>query len=108
MSASIVSLGNLSFAYRGSPACTLNELNLELTRGERLLVAGPSGSGKSTLLLMLAGLMPETIPGRLIGSLEVNTDQIGMVLQNPEAQMVAPSVRQEVAFGLENRGVPRM
>lgn len=71
-----------------------------------MLISGPSGSGKSTLLLIMAGIIPDLIPGALDGRIDRNSGRLGIVLQNPEAQMVAPTVEEELAFGLENLGIP--
>ena len=80
---------------------------------------GPSGSGKSTLARALAGLVPQALPGTWRGSLAVgeldvaatpparDAARVGLVFQDPEAQLVMPRVEDEVAFGLENRGWPR-
>ena len=101
----VFTLTNLSFRYRGSPRIILKDVDLELTKGEKLLLLGPSGCGKSTLLLMLAGIIPEVIPGVIEGRIVRRTEKIGLVLQNPEAQMIAPTVEEEIAFGLENQGL---
>jgi energy-coupling factor transport system ATP-binding protein len=80
-----------------------------------LLVVGPSGSGKSTLALTLAGLIPGEIPATMSGGLELDGTEVrglgplgvaawvGLVLQDPAAQLVMERVEDEVAFGLENR-----
>lgn len=69
------------------------------------MVMGASGSGKSTLLFLMAGIIPDVLPGKIEGKIERRVKSIGAVLQNPRAQMIAPSVEEEIAFGLENRGV---
>jgi energy-coupling factor transporter ATP-binding protein EcfA2 len=83
-----------------------------------LLVVGPSGSGKSTLALAIAGLIPGQIPAEMAGSLELDgqdaralgpvgvAEKVGLVLQDPSAQLVMERVEDEVAFGLENRSWP--
>ena len=103
----MVSLQGVSFSYPGARGPLLAGVDLELLAGERVLLAGPSGSGKSTLFGIVAGLIPESIPGRLEGSICRTAAAIGLVFQNPEAQMVAPTVEEEIAFGLENRGLER-
>jgi energy-coupling factor transport system ATP-binding protein len=84
-----------------------------------LLVLGPSGSGKSTLGRALAGIVPHALPGAWSGSLSVGGApvpstpaaelgaRVGIVFQDPDSQIVMPTVEDEVAFGLENRGWPR-
>jgi energy-coupling factor transport system ATP-binding protein len=54
---------------------------------------------------MLAGIIPEVIPGTVHGKIDRSTERIGLVLQNPEAQMIAPTVEEEIAFGMENQGI---
>ena len=101
----VLSLENLTYRFQGSSRLILDNVHLELKRGERVLLLGPSGCGKSTLLLILAGIIPEVIPGTLSGKIGRKTSRIALVLQNPEAQMIAPTVEEEIAFGLENQGI---
>ncbi len=88
-----------------------------IRRGERILLTGSSGSGKSTLLYGLMGLIPETVYGKVSGEIKYlgksileNPEKIrgkaGLILQNPAAQMLCRSVREELAYGLENLGKP--
>ncbi|MGH2474797.1 MAG: ATP-binding cassette domain-containing protein, partial [Candidatus Limnocylindrales bacterium] len=83
-----------------------------------LLVVGPSGSGKSTLALTVAGLVPGEIPAEMTGTLELDGSdsreirlaavgaRVGLVLQDPSAQLVMERAEDDVAFGLENRAWP--
>jgi energy-coupling factor transporter ATP-binding protein EcfA2 len=87
-------------------------VDLVVEPGERLLLMGPSGSGKSTLLLALAGLHDPETSGETEGSLLVDGRPArevrlgtGLVLQDPESQLVMARAGDDVAFGLENRGV---
>jgi energy-coupling factor transporter ATP-binding protein EcfA2 len=109
---------NLSFRYpqddRGLPP-----ISLDINPGEITLITGPSGCGKSTLARCLMGLIPHLYNGELTGEVRLNgyrTDEVeiwelaekaGMVFQNPAAQMLAPSVAEEIIFGLENLGLER-
>lgn len=79
---------------------------MSIHRGDRLLLHGPSGSGKSTLLAILAGLVPDYVGGELTGSLRLSYTRKALVLQNPEAQIITPTVEEELAFPLENQAMP--
>ena len=102
----ILALESVSFRYPMAEAPVLQSVDLAVEPGERLLVLGPSGSGKSTLLSLAAGFVPDLVPGSVTGRVRRGTESIAIVLQNPRAQMIAPTVREELAFGLENRGIP--
>ncbi len=94
-------------------------VSLEVAPGEITLVTGPSGCGKSTLARCLMGLIPHLYHGELSGEVWVNgyrtseapmwqlAEKAGMVFQNPAAQMLAPTVEDEIIFGLENLGLER-
>ncbi len=96
----------LGFTHAGAAEPALRDVDLEVAPGECLLVLGPSGSGKSTLVLGLAGLLGREVPGRLEGTLGVG-GPVGVVFQDPGAQLVMERVEDDIAFGLENRGWPR-
>ncbi|MBQ9535764.1 MAG: ATP-binding cassette domain-containing protein [Clostridia bacterium] len=98
-----VSVENLSFTYAGAAAPALKRVSFRLEAGEFGLLFGRSGCGKSTLLRCL---MPEIAP---VGAREgaVHTSgRVGMVMQDPDMQIVCDTVRAELAFGLENMGLP--
>lgn len=101
----LIRLRSAGFRYRGSAEPVLEGVDLSVREGDRILIRGPSGSGKSTLLQMMAGLAPEYVSGVLTGTVERLYGSMGIVLQNPEAQVVTPTVEEEVAFSLENDGV---
>lgn len=110
---------NLTFRYRDRQEPAIQDLTLNLQRGELLLLAGTSGSGKTTLLRCLNGLIPRSYKGELSGRILVQGQDIsgmrlaqisqlvGTVLQDPERQILGSRVRNEVAFGLENLGLSR-
>jgi len=114
----VIEISDLRYAYPGAARPALAGIDLALAAGERLLVAGASGSGKSTLLRCLDGLVPHFHGGTLAGRLRVAgldpvaaapagmAAAVGMVFQDPEAQVVAQRVEDEVAFALENHGLP--
>jgi len=110
-------LTHLTYAYPGSGRPALADVSVELDGGLTLVV-GPSGGGKSTLLRVLNGLVPHFHGGRVGGAAEsagfdviatptrVMARSVGFVFQDPELQAVYDTVEREVAFGLENLGVP--
>ena len=92
----------------------LRSTSMAFKPGEITLVTGPSGCGKSTLARCLIGLIPHLYHGKLSGDVYLNgyrtseeqmwqlAEIAGMVFQNPASQMLAPSVEDEIIFGLEN------
>ena len=99
------------FAARSAPALT--NISCEVNAGERVLLLGASGVGKSTLLRALAGVLGED-EGTQSGSLHINgaapeqsRGTVGLVLQDPENQVILERVGDDVAFGCENLGIPR-
>ncbi len=109
---------DLTYAYPGAARPALEDISLDVRPGELVCLLGSSGSGKSTLLRALAGLVPHFHGGSFSGRVEVAgrdtrstkpSDLAGTVaiaFQDPEDQVVFSGVEAEVAFGLENIGVP--
>ncbi|WFF06592.1 ABC transporter ATP-binding protein [Micromonospora sp. WMMD1076] len=107
-----VVLRGFGWRHGGRKRWALRGVDLRVESGERVLLLGPSGAGKSTLLAALAGLLPED-SGEQEGTVEIDgldprkaRERVGIVFQDPETQLVMARSGDDVAFGLENRGVP--
>src|SRR5947209_10205512 len=97
----------------------IEDISFFLPAGELMLIAGPSGCGKSTLLKCLNGLIPHSYHGILSGEIQLEgrsiksltlrdlAQQVGTMLQDPDKQIIASTVEQEIAFGMENLNTPR-
>ena len=98
-----IEIKNLKFKYPESSREVLSEINLDIEKGEIVVVCGKTGSGKSTLL---KNLKEEIRPaGELEGEIKIDAEKIGFVFQNPDHQIVTDKVYSELAFTLENEGV---
>jgi energy-coupling factor transporter ATP-binding protein EcfA2 len=109
----------LTFQYHSRNEPAIKDISLTLTTGEILLLAGASGCGKTTLMRCINGLIPRIYRGELKGEISIFgnsinnlsmselSQNVGTVLQDPERQIVGSYVFNEVAFGLENLGLPR-
>ena len=110
---------NLSFRYRDRDESAIRDISFALEPGKILLIAGASGCGKTTLIRCINGLIPRSYKGDLAGRVLLHGQEtagmplsrisqiVGTVLQDPERQILGAHVFTEVAFGLENLGVPR-
>lgn len=114
MSQAIVSLKNLSFQYPGNDTDAIHNVSLDIKRGEWIAIIGPNGSGKSTLAKIINGLIVPYAGEVFINQQLLNEETVwearravGMVFQNPDNQFVGSTVEDDVAFGLENNGIPR-
>lgn len=111
----IIQLKNVSFQYSEEDARpALNDVSFTINRGEWVAIIGPNGSGKSTLAKTINGLLEASAGHVVVGGVELSADtvwevrrKVGMVFQNPDNQFVGSTVQDDVAFGLENIGVPR-
>ena len=118
MKKTIIELRNLSFSYLGKSQPALRKLNLSVQEGSFILVTGLSGCGKSTMAHALCGFIPHGWPGVMEGDVWLNglntrhtpleklAGIVGLVQQDPDAQLCSFTVSQEVAFGLENLRIP--
>jgi energy-coupling factor transport system ATP-binding protein len=116
--APLLEIEGLTFRYRRASEPAIRDLDLTVEPGEVLLVAGPSGCGKSTLIRAINGLIPHSYRGEMTGTVRVDGRAtgdlrlrdlallVGTVLQDPRKQLVASTVRGELAFGPENLGMP--
>lgn len=114
----LVEIENLTYWYPREELPALRDINLRVEKGEFVLLTGPTGCGKTTLMRLLNGLIPHFHGGRLRGKVRVCgmdvvtshprrlSSRVGMVFQDPEDQLVSTTVEKEVAFGLENAGLP--
>lgn len=115
MSHKIIEVNNLSYKYQSeSETPALNDVSFSIEKGEWIAIIGHNGSGKSTLAKVLNGLiMPNAGTVKIDGALLTEENiwdvrqSVGMVFQNPDNQFVGSTVEEDVAFGLENAGIPR-
>ncbi|QOJ79409.1 ABC transporter ATP-binding protein [Infirmifilum lucidum] len=115
----VVSLKNVYARYVTSEKWIVEDVSLEASRGEMIVLMGPSGCGKSTLLNVIAGLLPGVIPGVVEGEVIIDginpvkqgyralRGRVGIVYQNPEIQIITRSVYEELAMAPENLGLPK-
>jgi len=117
--ADILEIEGLNFRYPDSQKKAVSDFDLKVPEGEIVVLAGPSGCGKSTLLRTVNGLIPHMYSGDYSGEVRVGggavkdanmrdlAQKVGFLFQNPENQIFMFTVERDVAFGLENLGVPR-
>jgi energy-coupling factor transport system ATP-binding protein len=110
---------DLSFRYRDRQTPAIRNISFSAQAGQILLIAGASGCGKTTLIRAINGLIPRSYKGDVTGCILLHgqdptawplskiSQMVGTVLQDPERQILGSKVLHEVAFGLENLGLPR-
>ena len=110
----IIELSHVTYSYPNSDTPALKDLSLTINQGEWVAIIGHNGSGKSTLAKLLNYLLAPTAGDITIAGTSVTEenmwavrDMVGMVFQNPDNQFVGATVADDVAFGLENRGIAR-
>jgi len=115
----LIEARNLSYTYPGATKPSITDVSITVEKGDFAILTGPSGCGKTTLCRCFNGLIPHFYNGKLEGTLTVTglniveskihelAKHVGFVFQNPENQLFALSVEKDVAFGLENFGIPR-
>ena len=114
----IISFEDFGFQYTAQAEPTLYNINLNIRKGEKVLIAGPSGCGKSTLAHCINGLVPGSYPGKTTGKLTVGGKNalelglfglskiVGTVLQDSDGQFIGLTVAEDIAFALENDCIP--
>ena len=114
----IISFENFGFQYTAQAEPTLFNIDLNIRKGEKVLIAGPSGCGKSTLAHCINGLIPNSYPGNITGKLTIGGKSaakqslfdlskiVGTVLQDSDGQFIGLTVAEDIAFALENDCIP--
>lgn len=114
----MIEFKNVSFTYEGTGEGKVEDLNFTVEAGECIVLTGRSGCGKTTVTRLVNGLIPDFFPGKLSGQVLVNGEDIGdkelyelakntgSVFQNPRTQFFNTDTDGEIAFGMENSGVP--
>jgi len=115
----VIETKDLTYTYPGATRHSIEDVSIKIEKGEFTLITGPSGCGKTTLCRCFNGLIPHFYQGEIKGQvflagLSIAEHPIydlakhaGLVFQDPENQLFGLSVEKDVAFGLENLGVPR-
>lgn len=117
----MIELKNVSFKYELQEEKTIKNLDLYVKQGEFVGIIGKNGSGKTTLCNIIRGIIPDFVQGTITGSISIDNKDIndiergemaelvGFVFQNPFSQIsgIKKTVFEEIAYGLENLGVPR-
>lgn len=111
---SFISVQNVSYSYDENSSAAIDDINLDITEGEFVAIIGTNGSGKSTLAKHFNALLIPTSGKVIIEGLDTANEadlwqirsKVGMVFQNPDNQLIAALVEDDIAFGAENLGIP--
>ena len=110
----MIKITDLKFKYSGSDKFALDGINIEIPKGKFIAVLGHNGSGKSTLSKVLVTLLKPSSGSIEIDGIKMTRNtlkeirkKIGIVFQNPDNQFIGASVEDDIAFGLENKQIPR-
>ena len=113
MTDGVLETRDLTFKYPNSGIIALKNLNLKINKGDFIGLVGPNGSGKTTLLYLLANLYEPTSGEIYYNNKNIHeinqyeyAKKIGFIFQNPENKLIVMNVEHEIAFGLENLGIP--
>ena len=116
---SIIRASHLTFTYAGASKPSIQDVTIDISPGEFVVLTGPSGCGKTTICRCLNGLIPNFYSGDFAGELVVDgmnvkehttaelATHVGLVFQNPENQLFSLSIERDIAFGPENLGLSR-
>ena len=119
LTTTLLRIENLSFRYIDTERWAVDKVSMDIQEGTITVLAGQSGCGKSTLLRCMNGLIPHMYPGEYLGSVTMDglpidktrmgdlAQKVGLLFQNPDNQIFMFSVERDIAFGLENLGLPR-
>ena len=115
----MITIRDVSFTYAGNETDGIHHINLEIQKGECVLLCGRSGCGKTTVTRLINGLIPSFYMGTLTGSVLIDSQpvselplykiakRVGSVFQNPRTQFFNVDTDSEIAFGIENEGYPQ-
>lgn len=110
----MIKIDNLTYRYQADGPTALDEISLSFNKGDWVSVIGHNGSGKSTLVKILMGILEGytgniTVDGEALtqDNIQDFRERFAIVFQNPDNQFVGATVEDDVAFGLENQGLPR-